>query len=147
EQVKAWLADRQGAIVGRDTAKRFGWKVGDRITLQATIWQPKTGSGDFNIDGIYDGKPGADKTQFGSGYDYFNETRQYGTGQVGWYLIRIDNPDHGAQISNTLDEMFSNSEYETKTATEAAMLQSWANQVGNIGGIIVMILGVVFFTI
>ena len=56
DQMKAWLADRQGAIVGVDLAKRFGWKIGDRIPLQGTIWQPKQGQvWEFNIVGIYDG--------------------------------------------------------------------------------------------
>ena len=54
EQMKAWLDDRQGAIVGVDVAKRFGWKLGDRIPLGATIWQPKGGgqTWEFNIVGI-----------------------------------------------------------------------------------------------
>ena len=59
EQMKAWLADRQGAIVGVDLAKRFGWKIGDRIPIVGTIWQPKQGQvWDFNIVGIYDGEAG-----------------------------------------------------------------------------------------
>src|SRR5690606_1962499 len=64
-QMDAWRADRQGAVVGRDLADRFGWSVGDRIPLQATIWQPKTGgtTWEFNIVGIYDGDQGVDKTQ------------------------------------------------------------------------------------
>ncbi|MGE4054395.1 MAG: ABC transporter permease, partial [Vicinamibacterales bacterium] len=66
EQMKAWLADQQGAIVGRDLAERFGWSVGDRIPIQATIWQPKDGGStwEFIIVGIYDGADGVDKTQF-----------------------------------------------------------------------------------
>ena len=67
DQMKAWLADRQGAVVGVDLAKRFGWKIGDRIPIQGTIFRPKVGTGDtwlFNLRGIYDGEPGVDKTQF-----------------------------------------------------------------------------------
>ena len=63
EQMKAWLADRQGAVVGVTTARRFGWKIGDRIPIQGTIWRPKSGNGDtweFNIVGIYD----ANKNRF-----------------------------------------------------------------------------------
>ena len=57
EQMKAWLDDRQGAIVGVDLARRFGWKIGDRIPIGATIWQPRGGgtTWEFNIVGIYDG--------------------------------------------------------------------------------------------
>ena len=57
DQVKAWLADRQGAIVGRDLAERFGWKIGDRVPLTGTIYQPKAGQAwEFNVSGIYDGE-------------------------------------------------------------------------------------------
>ena len=77
DQVKTWLGDRQGAIVGRDLAERFGWKLGDRIPLRATIWQPKAGgqTWEFNVDGIYDGDDGIDKTQFFFRYDYLDENR------------------------------------------------------------------------
>ena len=89
EQMKAWLADRQGAIAGRDVAERFGWKVGDRIPIQATIWQPKGGgtTWEFNLVGIYDGDQGVDKTQFFFRYDYLNENRAIGEGLVGWYIV------------------------------------------------------------
>ena len=81
EQMKAWLADRQGAIVGVDLAKRFGWKVGDRIPIIGTIWQPKQGQvWDFNIVGMYDGEQGVDKTQFFFRYDYLDENRRQGEG-------------------------------------------------------------------
>ena len=90
DQVKAWLADRQGAIVGSDLADRFGWKIGDRIPLTGTIWQPKQGSAwEFNISGIYDGADGVDKTQFFFRYDYLDENRAGGAGLVGWYVIKI----------------------------------------------------------
>ena len=79
EQLKAWLADRQGALVGRDLAARFGWKVGDRIPIQGTIWQPKQGqTWEFNIAAIYDGDDGIDKTQFFFRYDYLDENRAAG---------------------------------------------------------------------
>src|SRR5262249_31410067 len=131
----------------RDTANKYHWNIGDKIPLQATIWQPKEGSWDFNIVGIYDAAPGKDKTQFWFRYDYFDEHRRNGTGMVGWYLIKIANPADGPGLATKIDELFANSSYETKTATEAAMLQSWANQIGNIGQIIIYILIVVFFTI
>ncbi len=84
EQKKAWIADRQGAIVGRQTAAKFGWKVGDRIPLQATIWRKKDNSSnwEFNLDGIYSGtEQGTDKTQFFFHYKYFDESRLFGAGQ------------------------------------------------------------------
>ena len=85
DQMKALLADRQGAIAGRDIADRFGWKIGDRIPIQGTIWRPKSGDGEtweFNLVGIYDGEPGVDKTTFFFRYDYLDENRVQGEGMV-----------------------------------------------------------------
>jgi putative ABC transport system permease protein len=150
EQKKAWLADRQGAVVGRSTATRFGWKIGDRVPIQGTIWRLKGGKStwEFNIVGIYDGEQkGTDTTQFWFRYDYFNEARTFGQGLVGWYTIKINDPAHAPQIAERIDATFANSPYETKTTTEKAFAQAFAKQVGDIGAIMRGILGAVFFTI
>ncbi|MBP1636529.1 MAG: yknZ 1 [Acidobacteria bacterium] len=150
DQRAAWLADRQGAIVGRATADRFGWKVGDRIPLQATIWRKKDGSAtwEFNLRGIYDSDvPGTDTTQFFFHYDYFDESRLFAEGMVGWYYIRIADPSQAPQMAERIDKLFANSPAETKTTTEKAFAQAFAKQVGDIGLIVRSILGAVFFTI
>jgi putative ABC transport system permease protein len=148
EQVKAWLADRQGAVAGIDTARRFGWKVGDRIPIQGTIWRPKSGEGDtweFNLVGIYDGPPGFDKTNFFFRYDYLDENRTFGEGAVGWYIAKIADPSQSAEMAGTFDAMFTNSQAETKTTTERGFLEGFAKQIGDIGAIMVAILVVVLF--
>jgi putative ABC transport system permease protein len=140
EQIKAWLADRQGVIVGRDLAQRFGWKIGDRIPLQATIWQPKQGiTWEFNLVGIYDGADGIDKTQFFFRYDYLDENRADGQGLVGWYVIKIADPSRSVELSRTFDETFANSPAETKTTTEKGFIESFAKQIGDIGAIMIAI--------
>lgn len=149
-QKKAWLADRQGAIVGRETAERFGWKVGDRIPIQATIWRKRDNSSswEFNLDGIYDGaEQGTDKTQFFFHYKYFDESRLFGEGNVGWYVIRIANASKAPQIAEQLDAQFANSPAETKTTTEKAFVQAFANQVGNIALIVRSIIAMAIFII
>jgi putative ABC transport system permease protein len=150
EQRKAWLTDRTCAIVGRQTADRFGFKVGDRVPIQATIWRKRGGgtSWEFNICGIYDGaKKGVDTTQFFFNYDYFDEARSFGQGLVGWYVIRINDPAKAPEIAERIDAMFANSFAETKTTTEKAFLQAFAKQIGDIGLIIRGIVTAVFFTI
>ncbi|HSK08879.1 MAG TPA: FtsX-like permease family protein, partial [Vicinamibacterales bacterium] len=150
DQRQAWLADRQGAIVGRATADRFGWQVGDRIPLQATIWRKKDGSTnwEFNLRGIYDSaQPGVDTSQFFFHYSYLDESRLFGEGFVGWYYVRIADPDRAPEMAETIDALFANSPAETKTTTEKAFAQTFANQVGDIGLIVRSILGAVFFTI
>ena len=147
EQMAAWLADRQGAIVGADLAKRFGWKIGDRIPIQGTIWQPKQGQvWDFNIVGIYDGESGVDKTQLFFRYDYLDENRRQGTGLVGWYVVKIADPSRAQEMGAKFDEMFANSSAETKTTTEKGFVEGFAKQVGDIGAIMIAILIAVLFT-
>ncbi len=150
DQKKAWIADRQGAIVGAETARRFGWKVGDRIPIQATIWRKKDNSTawEFNLDGIYQGtQEGTDQTQFFFHYDYFDESRLFGQGAVGWYVIRIADASRAAEIARAIDAQFANSPAETKTTTEKAFVQAFANQVGNIALIVRSIIGMALFII
>jgi putative ABC transport system permease protein len=149
EQMKAWVADRQGAVVGTDLAKRFGWKIGDRVPIKATIYRTKSGSDawEFNIVGIFDGDPGVDKTAFFFRYDYLDENRQIGAGTVGWYIVKIKDSSQSKQMASTFDTMFANSSFETNTTTEKGFIDGFAKQVGDIGSIMIAILAAVLFTI
>ena len=149
EQKKAWLADRTAAIVGIDTAKKFNWKIGDRVPLISPIYRKPDGSPwDFTIAGIYDStRQGVDKTQFFFHYAYMNETlRNANVGFsdiIGWYVFRVADPGTADQVAKRVDAMFENSSAETKTATEKVFAADWAKQVGDIGAIMVAITAVV----
>ncbi|MFQ5525965.1 MAG: ABC transporter permease [Thermoanaerobaculia bacterium] len=150
EERQAWLETRTGAVVGRVTADRFGWKVGDRIPIQATIWTKKDGSRswEFDLVGIYEGaEKGTDTSMFLFRHDYFDEARQWGDGNVGWYYVRIEDPERTAEIAAAIDDEFANSPAETKAEPEGAFVQGFANQVGNIAKMLIAILSAVFFTI
>jgi putative ABC transport system permease protein len=150
DQKQAWFRTRTGAIAGRKLAERFGWKVGDRIPLQATIWRKKNGEAtwEFDLVGIYDGQEaGTDTSNFFFRYDYFNEGRLFGDGLVGWYYVRVENPAEAEAVARRIDHEFANSSHETKAETEGAFLRGWAKQVGDITTIMVAILSAVFFTI
>jgi putative ABC transport system permease protein len=151
EQKEAWLHTRTGAIVGRATANRFHWKVGDKVPIQSTIWTQPNGNRNwiFDLVGIYDGKDKrTDTTPLFLRYDYFEEARQaWGKGQVGWYTIRVQDPAQAAEVAKRVDQEFENSPAETKTEPEGAFVQGWAKQIGNIVLIVAAILGAVFFTI
>ena len=149
-QKKAFAATRTAAIVGRVTADRFEWKVGDKIPLQATIWRQKSGAPTWTFDlvGIYEGaRKETDTSNFFFQQKYLDENRQWGSGQVGWYYIRVKDPKRAESIAKQVDEMFANSPAETKTETEGAFVKGFAEQMGNIGAIIRAILSAVFFTI
>lgn len=144
DQWQAFVADREGAIVGEGLAKRFGWKVGDRIPIKGTIYP---GQWEFNIRGIYRGKRVQDDTtQFWFHWKYLEERSQF-KGYVGWYTVRVANPDQSAQVAKAIDQEFANSPWETKTDTEKAFAASWVKQMGNIEFLILSIGGVVFFTL
>lgn len=149
DQMAAWKQTRTGAIVGRNTAHRFNFKIGDKIPLQSPIWrQPPTR--EFDIVGIFDGREkGTDTTALYFRYDYFDETRQEGRGKglVGWYTIRVKNPAEAAAVAQRVDDEFANSPAETKAEPEGAFIQAWAGQIGNIALIVASILSAVFFTI
>lgn len=136
DQRKAWLADREGAIVGADTARRFGFKVGDRVPLQATIFRrPDRQAWEFNIRGIYDSPvKGTDKTQLFFHWEFLNEAVRSTTfgNQVGWYVIKVNDPDQSPAIAKKIDTMFANSPTETKTDSEKNFIAGWAKQIGNI---------------
>lgn len=147
QEWRSFLADQEGAVVGRVTADRFGWNVGDRIPLQGTIW---TGTWEFNIRAIYDGESaGVDESQFWFQWKYLEERRQtsFGGGTVGWYTVKIDDPDHAVAVSKAIDERFANSAYETSTETEQAFAAGFAKQIGNIRMLILSIGAVVLFTL
>ena len=145
DQWKAFLKDREGAIIGARTMERFHWKVGDRIPIKNPVW----GSWEFNIDGVYHGtRPGDDETQFWFQWDYYEErVPQTSKGQIGWYVLRIDNPDDAPRIAKAIDAEFANSPNETKTETESTFAAGWVKQFGNIKFLIVTIGAVVFFTL
>lgn len=148
DQWKTFVGDRQGAIAGRGLAKRFGWKVGDRIPLQNALYGP-TKTWEFNLDGIYtNDKEGGDESQFWLQWDYFYENvPDVIKGQAGWWVLKLDSPDDAVRVGKAIDEKFANSSYETKTETESAFAAGFAKQLGNIQLLITTIGSVVFFTL
>jgi putative ABC transport system permease protein len=146
---EAWFKTRTGAIVGRTTAERYGWKIGDRIPLQATFMTSKSGPlWTFDLVGIYEGKyPDTDTSSFYFRHDYMDENRQWGKGLTGWYAIKVKDPREAEKVAAQIDATFANSPTETKTETEKAFIKGFAEQIGNIGAIVQAILGAVFFTI
>lgn len=151
DQLQAYEKTRTGAIIGRTLANRkeFGWKIGDHVQLVSPIWLRKGDQPwEFEVVGILDAtKKTADTSGFYFRYDYFNEGRAQGEGLVGWYLVKIREPERAAEIAKAIDDDFANSPYETKAEPEGAFMQGFASQIGDIGTILIAILSAVFFTI
>jgi putative ABC transport system permease protein len=131
EDRKAFLEDRTGAIVGDGLAKRFGFKVGDKITLQVGIPIYGIEDFDFTVRGIYrTGGNAVDNQSMWFHWKYADE-RSVVPGQVGWYVAEISNPDQAAQVSMAIDRKFENSPNETKTMTEQAFQSTFVSMFGN----------------
>jgi len=148
DQWQNFVKDRQGAIVGAKTAKRFGWKIGDHIPIKNALFGGAS-TWEFNIDGIYHSeRVGGDESQFWFQWDYFEERMpQSFKGNVGWYVVKLNSPDDAVSVAKTIDDMAANSSYETKTETESAFAAGWVKQFGNIQFLIMTIGTVVFFTL
>ncbi|MDO9003260.1 MAG: ABC transporter permease [Aquabacterium sp.] len=123
EEKSAFMADRQGAIIGRKLAQRFGWKVGDTIPLSGTIYP---GNWNFNIRGIYhatDARTDESLMMMHWGLLAESVRQRLGTAaanQVGIYMVNIKDPGRASAISQEIDAMFKNSVAETRTETEKA---------------------------
>ena len=122
DQKAAFLRDRKSAVAGRKLADRYGWKIGDAVTLRGTIFP---GNWEFIIRGIYRGRDqNVDETAFFFHWEYLNETMKKTSpgraDQVGWYMVEVRNPNLTADVSVRIDKMFKNSLAETLTETEKA---------------------------
>jgi putative ABC transport system permease protein len=146
DQWQAFLADKQGAIVGKATADRFGFKVGDRVPIKGAIYP---GDWQFNIRGIYTGKrPNDDLTQFWFRWDYLSESAPpWAQNIAGWYVVRVAPGSDAVQVTKDVDAAFANSAWETRTQTESAFMSSFVEQMGNIEFLMSAIGAVVFFTL
>ena len=151
-QMEAYQADRTGAIVGKRLADRFGWKIGDTIPLQATIFPQKDGSNAWplTLRGIFelnDSKRKGEEQQLLFHWEYFDEANQFISGEVGWYMVKLADASQADRVAQAIDAISANSDHETKTQTEQAFNQSFAKQFADIGLIVTAIMGAVFFTL
>ncbi len=128
DQLDAFKTDRRGAVVGPELARRYGWKIGDRVVLIGQIFPFNP---EVTIRGIYNHK--FDSSSFFFHWDYFYEsTKDVTGGMVGTFWVRVKDPKDMAQISQQIDDLFENSEYPTETFTEKEFQQQFMAMIGNI---------------
>ena len=150
EQLDAFQNTRTGAVAPAALLERFGWSVGDKIPIEADIYPQQDGNRlwVFDLVGSYRWKnEDTSQSLFLFHYDYFNEAAAFGRGTVGWYTLRIADPDRAPEVAVAIDALFENSQNPTKTATEDEFARAFAAQIGDIGLIANSILSAVFFTI
>jgi len=142
DQVKAWQQDRAGALVDVTLADKFGWKLGDRIHLQGTIFPADL---DLTIRAIYHRDPPQNALYFNA--KYLEEGVPWFKGQAGWYAAQVDSADHVASASHEIDDMFRNSPLQTKSESEKAFQLGFVASLGNVKAFILGICGAVVFAI
>jgi putative ABC transport system permease protein len=142
DQVKAWQQDRAGALVDITLAKKYGWKIGDKITLQGTIFEVNP---ELTIRAIYHRDPPQNALYFHT--KYLEEAVPWFKGQAGWYAAQIDKPENVARVSKEVDDMFRNSPLQTKTESEKAFQIGFVASLGNVKAFILGICGAVMFAI
>jgi putative ABC transport system permease protein len=150
EYIEAMAKIRTGVLVGEALAAQYGWKVGDRVPIGTSIWTNKAGSNtwEFDVVGTFDASAyGAGFPTFYLNYSYFDEARQFGTGEIHYYIVSVQDPTQADRISREIDAMFANSSVETRTQTESALAQSQLKQLGDINFIANAIVGAVLFTL
>ena len=145
-QLEDWQSDRTAAIVGPAIAARYGWRVGDTIPLQSNVWQRADGRGEWpvRIAGLYAQENGDPNTIF-LHYDFLNEARTLAKDEIGWVVVRVREASRAPAVAAQIDAMFANSPQETKTSSEKAVAQSFANQIGDVGAILTFVVTAVFF--
>src|SRR5215510_3587829 len=147
---QAFQRERTGAVVGEALARKWGWKVGDRIPIASNIFTQTNGSRtwDFTIVGTFSGHTPEVGTNFMVfQYPYFNETRTLTKDTLGWMVLQTTSPSRNDGVAKAIDAMFANSSAETSTDTEKAFNKAFAAQVGNIALIVVLVVGAAFVTI
>jgi putative ABC transport system permease protein len=151
EERQAFLADRRGALVGEETARKFNWQIGSTFQLESSIPPFRVGRPfDFVVRGIYhtDKKryPNASTQLMFFHYKYLYEATGQRSG-VGTYNVEIDDPSKAAAIGKEIDALFANSDAESKTETEAAFAASFVALAGNLSLLLNLIGTAVAFTI
>ncbi len=150
EARQAFIRTRTGALVGEAMARKWGWKVGDRVPVASNIFSQRNVSHtwDFDIVGIFTAKTQQNDTNLMFfQYDYFDETRSFGKDTTGWLVLQTANPADNDRVAKAVDAMFANSTAETATDTEKAFNKAFAAQFGNIALITVLVVGAAFVTI
>ncbi len=151
-ELRAFHALRTGAVAGESLAKRFHWKLGDKVPIQATIFPQKGGSNTWTFDlvGIYhvsDPNLKAEENQLYFDWDYFDQAAAFGGGTAGWYIERVAHPKQADRVAHAIDALSANSDHETKTQSEDAFTAAFVSQFADIGLIVGSIMGAVFFTL
>lgn len=153
DERKAFEKDRNSAIAGQTLADRFGWKIGDIIPLQGTIYPGRI---ELTLVGIYRGaQKNTDETAFFFRYDFLNEALKKSSSDLankaGWYMVKVKDPDKAPEIAQEIDALFKNSLAETMTETEKAFQMGFISMteaiIGAVKVISIVVIGIILIVL
>ncbi len=145
----SWEKTRNGALIGPDLVKQYGWKVGDQVPVQSGLYRQANGSNVWPVIvvGTFEGPAGSDKNRnLLMHFDYVDQSRTADTERVGWYVVQLDKGADTAAVGRTIDATFENSEKPTRSFTERDIALKLVNQFGNVGALLTAMAAVVFAT-
>lgn len=127
DQVASWKENRRGAIVGDVLAQKLGWKVGDKVTLQGSIYP---GDWQFEVSGIYTAtRKTVDRMSFFFHWEYLNEwakqNRPEAADQLGWITVRVQPGQSGPEVAKRIDEHFDSRDVQTASQDERSFNTSF----------------------
>jgi putative ABC transport system permease protein len=151
EQIAKLKVSRAGALVPSTVAAQYGWKIGQKITLKSLFWTNRDGTGNWPVDIVAIFPANKDDLFFGSAvlvnYAYLDEGRTSAKGTTTVFLVRVGDPKAAGAVGLAIDRVFANSAHETKTASERQLAQDSVKQIGDIGLVVRLIVGAVFFAL
>jgi putative ABC transport system permease protein len=142
DQEEAWKKDRAGAVADVELAKKYGWKIGDRIVLVGDIYPTTL---ELTLRGLYTSKIPNNSLYFN--WKYVEEGVPFAKGQAGMFGVMVDSPKDVNGVSQAVDAMFANAPEPTRTETEKAFGLSFLAMLGNIKAFILIISSATVFTI
>ena len=142
DQVEAWKHDRAGAIVDAELAKKYGWKLGDRLNIKGVIFPLNL---ELTIRGLYTSPTPSQAVWFNK--TYLDEGYAEAKGHEGIFAVLVDSPQDVPRVATAIDEMFRNAPQPTKTETEKAFQLDFVQMLGNVKAFILSICSAVVFTI
>lgn len=150
DQRQRMASTRTGAIVGAELAAKYGWQIGDTVPIIAPAWKRRDGDNTWTVDivGVYQYKDAAQPSnELWINYAYFDEAREASNGMVMMFIVSIPSSVVASQVSQSIDEKFANSSFETLTQNEKDWVSGRLSQLGGISLFVSMISGAVLFTL
>jgi len=144
DQLEAWKKDRAGCVADVELAKKYGWKIGDRIVITGDIYPIRL---DLTLRGLFKVTTDAPNNSLYFNWKYVEEGVAFAKGNTGFYSILVDSPQNVDRVSHAIDAMFANAPEPTRTETEKAFGLSFLAMLGNIKAFILIISSAAIFTI